>query len=156
AAGICPRRRTHRSRRCIRISASPRSGKAGSKPRCRERSPRTTSPSIAMLDGDPFVYFSDLLALLVVVLPASYLLPWVRARQGLLAGTGAYLIFLIAPRLLLFYVGFWALVYVLQRGATLFRDHPAGWVWTSTLIGTALTPMVVWKLAPEWAVTQFN
>ena len=109
-----------------------------------------------MLDGNPFVYFSDLLALLVVVLPAYYLLPWPKARQGLLAITGAYLIFLIAPRLLLFYLAFWALVYLLQRGATLFRDRRASWVWTSTLIGTALTPMLVWKLAPEWAVTQFN
>lgn len=109
-----------------------------------------------MLDVDPFVYFSDLLALALVVLPAYYLLPWARARQALLAITGAYLIFLIAPRLLLFYLLFWTLVFVLQHAATRFRDHPAGWVWTSVLVSSALTPMLVWKLAPEWSVTQFN
>lgn len=109
-----------------------------------------------MLDGDPFLYFSDLLVLLVVVLPAYFLTPWPWLRQLLLAVTGAYLIFLVAPRLLLFYVFFWTLVFVLQHAATLFRDRRASWVWTTVLICLALTPMVVWKLVPEWSVTQFN
>lgn len=109
-----------------------------------------------MLDGDPFLYFSDLLALLVVVLPAYFLLPWARGRQALLALTGAYLIFLIAPRLLLFYLLFWALVFTLQHAATVFRESRASWLWTTLLIALALTPMVVWKLSPEWSVTQFN
>lgn len=109
-----------------------------------------------MLDGDPFLYFSDLLVLLVGVLPAFYLLPWSRARQFLLGLTGAYLIFLIAPRLLLFYVLFWGLVFGLQHAAGLFRERRASWVWTSLLIVLALAPMVVWKVAPEWFVPGFN
>lgn len=109
-----------------------------------------------MLDGDPFLYFSDLLVLLVGVLPAYFLLPWAWARQLLLGVTGAYLIFLIAPRLLLFYVLFWVLVFVLQYAATLLRDRRFSWAWTTVLIALALAPMVVWKLWPEWFVTEFN
>lgn len=109
-----------------------------------------------MLDGDPFLYFSDLLVLLVVVLPVYFLTPWLWLRQLLLAVSGAYLIFLIAPRLLLFYVLFWAFVLVLQYAATVFRERRWSWVWTTLLICLALTPMVVWKLSPEWSVTQFN
>ena len=109
-----------------------------------------------MLDGDPFTYFSDLLVLFVVVLPAYFLTPWSWLRQLLLGLSGAYLIFLIAPRLLLFYLLFWFGIFVLQYASVLFRDKRASWVWTTLLIGLALAPMVVWKLWPEWSVTQFN
>jgi alginate O-acetyltransferase complex protein AlgI len=109
-----------------------------------------------MLDGDPFLYFSDLLVLMVVVVPLYFVLPWAAARQLLLGLTGVYLLFLIAPRLLALYVIFWLLIYALQLGATLWRDRTASWVWTSVLVLAALAPMVVWKLAPEWSVVGFN
>ncbi len=109
-----------------------------------------------MLDSDPFRYFSDLLVLLLVVVPVYYALPWLRARQLLLGLTGAYLLFLIAPRLLALYVLYWLLVYLLQLAATLWRDRAASWVWTTTLIVVALTPMVLWKVWAEWSVLGFN
>ena len=109
-----------------------------------------------MLDGDPFLYFSDLLVLMVVVAPTYFLLPWMWARQLLLGLTGAYLLFLVAPRLLLLYAVFWLGVYVLQLAATLWRDRPTSWVWTSVLVVSALAPMVLWKLAAEWFVVGFN
>jgi alginate O-acetyltransferase complex protein AlgI len=109
-----------------------------------------------MLDGDPFLYFSDLLVLMVVVVPVYFVLPWAAARQLLLGLTGVYLLFLIAPRLLALYVIFWLLIYALQLGATLWRDRTASWVWTSVLVLLALAPMVIWKLAPEWSVVGFN
>ena len=109
-----------------------------------------------MLDSDPFRYFSDLLVLMAVVVPLYHLLPWPRARQLLLGLTGAYLLFLIAPRLLALYLFFWVLVYLLQLGATLWRDRAASWVWTTFLVLTALTPMVLWKGWAEWTVVGFN
>ena len=109
-----------------------------------------------MLDGDPFRYFSDLLVLMVVVVPAYFLIPWTWARRLLLGLTGAYLLFLIAPRLLALYVLYWLLVYLLQLAATLWRDQPGSWVLTTCIILVALTPMVVWKVAPEWSVVGFN
>ena len=42
-----------------------------------------------MLDGDPFLYFSDLLVLLVILLPAHFLVPWHWMRQLLLGLAGA-------------------------------------------------------------------
>jgi alginate O-acetyltransferase complex protein AlgI len=109
-----------------------------------------------MLDGDPFHYFSDLLVLMVVVVPVYFLLPWAPARQLVLCLTGAYLLFLIAPRLLAFYVVFWLVVYLLQLAATLWRDRPSSWVLTTLLVLLTLTPLVVWKLRPEWSVVEFN
>jgi alginate O-acetyltransferase complex protein AlgI len=109
-----------------------------------------------MLDGDPFRYFADLLVLLVVAVPAFFLAPFTWLRQLILGLTGAYLTFLIAPRLLLFFLLFWLGIFVLQHAAALWRDHRAGWVWTTVLIVAALAPMVLWKLFPEWFVTGFN
>ncbi|RNL63248.1 hypothetical protein EFK50_16280 [Nocardioides marmoriginsengisoli] len=109
-----------------------------------------------MLDSDPFLYFSDLLVLMVVVVPLYYVAPWAWFRQLLLGLTGVYLTFLIAPRLLAFYVLFWLLVYVLQHAARLFRDRRFSWLWTTLLIGLALAPMLTWKLFADWSVPEFN
>ncbi|MGN6611782.1 MAG: MBOAT family O-acyltransferase [Angustibacter sp.] len=109
-----------------------------------------------MLDGDPFTYFSDLLVLLVLVTPLYYLMPWARGRQLLLALTGMYLLFLIAPRLLALYLPLWVGVFLLQLASTLWRDRRGGWVWMTLLVLLALLPMLVWKLAPAWSVTGFN
>lgn len=109
-----------------------------------------------MLDSDPFRYFSDLLVVMAVVVPLYHLMPWARARQALLALTGMYLLFLIAPRLLALYLLYWVLVYLLQLGATRWRDRAASWVWTAVLVVVALTPMVLWKGWAEWAVVGFN
>lgn len=109
-----------------------------------------------MLDGDPFRYFSDLLVLMAFVVPIFFLTPWVWLRQILLGLTGGYLLFLVAPRLLALYVIFWLGIYLLQLAATLWRDRPASWVWTTVLVLSALAPMVIWKMAPEWSVLGFN
>lgn len=109
-----------------------------------------------MLDGDPFLYFSDLLVLMVLVVPVYFALPWVWARQLLLGLTGAYLLFLVAPRLLSLYVVFWVGIYLLQLAATLWRDRSYSWVWTTVLVLLALAPMLIWKMAPEWSVVGFN
>lgn len=109
-----------------------------------------------MLDSDPFLYFSDLLVLMVLVVPVYFLSPWTWLRQLVLGLTGIYLTFLIAPRLLAFYVPFWLMVFVLQHAATLWRDLRASWVWTAGLVLAVLAPMLVWKLFPEWSVTSFN
>lgn len=109
-----------------------------------------------MLDSDPFVYFSDLLVLMVAVVPLYFLAPWAWFRQLLLGLTGVYLTFLIAPRLLAFYVLFWLMVFVLQHVAALGRDRRFSWVLTTVLIGLTLTPMLVWKLWSDWSVPEFN
>ena len=109
-----------------------------------------------MLDADPFLFFSDLLAALVVVVPVYFAVPWVALRQLLLGLLGCALIFWIAPRLLLFYVAFWLGAYLLQLLATQWRERRSSWVLTAFVIVVALAPMVAWKLFPEWFVTGFN
>ena len=66
-----------------------------------------------MLDFDAFDYFEDLFALSLVVVP---LVPRAAVAVGLdgfcSALVGMYLVFLIAPRLMAFYVVFWLVVFV--------------------------------------------
>lgn len=109
-----------------------------------------------MLDSDPFQYFSDLLVLMLVVVPLYFLSPWVRVRQLLLGLTGAYLLFLIAPRLLMFYLLFWLGIFLLQLVATRWRERRSSWVLTTLLVLLTLTPLVVWKLNPVSSVVEFN
>lgn len=109
-----------------------------------------------MLDADPFLYFSNLLTALLVVVPIYFALPWVRARQLLLGALGCGLVFWIAPRLLLFYLAFWFATYLLQLLCTRWRERRFSWVVTTFVIVALLAPMVIWKLFPVWFVTGFN
>jgi D-alanyl-lipoteichoic acid acyltransferase DltB (MBOAT superfamily) len=109
-----------------------------------------------MLNFDSFAYFADLLAIAVVVVPVFYLLRRPRHRRILLTLVGVYLLFVIAPRLALFYAAFWMGVFVLQRVLARWRDGDASTMvmWVSVVV--ALTPMVVWKLWPAGFVLEFN
>lgn len=109
-----------------------------------------------MLSFDSFDYFADLLAIVVVVLPVFYALRRPRHRRVLLAVVGMYLLFVIAPRLALFYAGFWLGVLVLQRVLARWRHGAVSTpvLWLTVVV--ALTPMLVWKLWPAGFVIEFN
>ncbi|MEM9200694.1 MAG: MBOAT family O-acyltransferase [Actinomycetota bacterium] len=109
-----------------------------------------------MLDFNTFDYFAWLLAACVVVAPLYYLMPWGTARRALLTALGAYLIFSIAPRLLVFYVIFWTVVVGLQRLIAWYGERPrAGLVLGASII-SLLAPLVIWKLIPDTFVVWFN
>lgn len=109
-----------------------------------------------MLSFDSFSYFADLLALALVVVPLFYLLPRPKHRRLLLSVAGMYLLFVVAPRLALFYLAFWVGVFVLQRVLARWRDDRLSTtlLWATVLV--ALTPMVIWKLWPAGFVLEFN
>lgn len=109
-----------------------------------------------MLDFNTFDYFAWLLAVAIVVVPVYYLLPWDVARRALLALTGCYLVFLIAPRLALFYVVFWTLVVVLQRFIAWYGERARAGVVLGAAVVVLLSPLVIWKLLPDDFVVWFN
>ncbi|MEO8888175.1 MAG: MBOAT family O-acyltransferase [Jatrophihabitantaceae bacterium] len=109
-----------------------------------------------MLNFNSFQYFANLFAGLAVVLPIYHLVKNVLARRLLLGFGGLYLLWLIAPRLALFYLIFWILVGLMQRlvVATAERRY-ATWVLAFSIV-TVLAPMVIWKVWTEGFVVDFN
>jgi D-alanyl-lipoteichoic acid acyltransferase DltB (MBOAT superfamily) len=109
-----------------------------------------------MLDFDSFDYFENLFAAGLVVVPLFYLLPWVRARRILLALVGMYLIYLIAPRLLVLYIGFWAVVLAMQWLVGCVTTPAWRRVAFAVAVAATLAPMVTWKLRSTWFTIRFN
>jgi len=103
-----------------------------------------------------FDYFADLFVLCLVVVPTFYLLPWSWARRTLLTLSGAYLLFLIAPRLAVFYVAFWLIVALEQRLVAWVGERTGGGYVLAICIGTCLAPMLIWKLFPVGFIVWFN
>jgi alginate O-acetyltransferase complex protein AlgI len=105
---------------------------------------------------DSFEWFASLFALMVVLVPA---LLWVRpswARQAVIAASGTYLLFLVAPRLALFHLLFWLVVAALQPVVSATGERRRGlWVLYAALAVT-LVPLVLWKVRPVEFVIDFN
>lgn len=109
-----------------------------------------------MLDFNTFEYFAWMLSLCVALVPLFYVAPWPAFRRGLLTLTGAYLLFLVAPRLLVLYVAFWFAVFVLQTALALFGERRGAAALMWVMIGALLTPLLYWKLSPTASVIRFN
>lgn len=108
-----------------------------------------------MLDFESFDYFENLLALSFVAVPIFYMLKSARARRLILGFSGVYLTSLIAPRLTVFYVVFWLVVFGLQF---LVARSPDSWRWIVLAVSIVmlLAPMVTWKVQPTWFIVEFN
>ena len=109
-----------------------------------------------MLDFDSFQFFSNLFVLFAVVVPLYRLIPNVLVRRLLLGLTGLYLLWLIAPRLAVFYVVFWALVGLAQYIIALTAERKFGTLIFAASIVLVLAPMVIWKLWTFRFVVDFN
>jgi D-alanyl-lipoteichoic acid acyltransferase DltB (MBOAT superfamily) len=101
-------------------------------------------------------FFIDLLALSLVLVPLTYFIKCTCFRETALTFSGAYLLYFIAPRLVLFYLVFWSLVFILQQIVARTNKHklntPIFWV----CLVMMLAPMVTWKLAYEEFTILFN
>ncbi len=91
-------------------------------------------------------YFINLLALSVLLAPLIFFTPWASAKRILFILSGAYLIYFIAPRLLLFYAVFWSFVFLLQRVVAATTESKGGDFIFWVCLGLTLAPMIVWKL----------
>ena len=105
---------------------------------------------------DSFEWFASLFALMIVLVPLLVSVRPSWARQTVIAVSGVYLLFLIAPRLAAFHLLFWLVVVALQPlvSATGERKHGL-WVLYGALAVT-LVPLVLWKVQPIEFVIDFN
>jgi D-alanyl-lipoteichoic acid acyltransferase DltB (MBOAT superfamily) len=109
-----------------------------------------------MLNFDSFQFFANLFVVLAVLIPIYRLTRNVLARRLLLGLTGVYLLFLIAPRLALFYLVFWFLVWVAQQVVGTTAERRFGTVVFVVSMGVVIAPMVIWKLVTDSFVIDFN
>jgi alginate O-acetyltransferase complex protein AlgI len=97
---------------------------------------------------NPLAYFADLLILCLLLVPAYRLLPSEGMRRALLILAGIYLLFVVAPRLVVLYVPFWILAWAALH---LLARTPEGRRRQAVLAGAVLAvlaPLVLWKLFP--------
>jgi alginate O-acetyltransferase complex protein AlgI len=105
---------------------------------------------------DSFEYFASLFPILVLLVPALLVVRVAPARQAVLAGTGLYLLVLIAPRLALFHLVFWLAVSALQPLVSATGERRGGLTILWTALGITLLPVVLWKVWPIGFVVDFN
>jgi alginate O-acetyltransferase complex protein AlgI len=109
-----------------------------------------------LLNFDSFEFFSNLFVIVAIVLPAYRLIMNVLARRLLLGVLGVYLLWLIAPRLALFYLVFWLLVGLLHWVVAKTAERRYGTVIFVASLVTVLAPMLTWKLWTDTFVIDFN
>jgi len=109
-----------------------------------------------LLSFDSFEFFANLFVLLAVLVPVYRIVKNVLARRLLLGLAGLYLLFLIAPRLALFYVGFWLLVGLLQWAVGRSAESRFATPVFALSAVAVLAPMVVWKIWTDTFVIHFN
>lgn len=108
------------------------------------------------LNFDSFNFFTNLFVALAVLLPVYRLTKNVLARRLLLGLVGLYLLWLIAPRLALFYLVFWLLVGLLQRLIAATAERRFGtYIFVASMV-LVLAPMVTWKVWTGPFVIDFN
>jgi alginate O-acetyltransferase complex protein AlgI len=105
---------------------------------------------------DSFDYFADLLALLIVLVPAVVLVRANPLRLTVLIVAGSYLLFLIAPRLALFHLATWIVVAALQAVVAATGERKAGLPILWAALAITIAPLLAWKVWPIDFVIQFN
>src|SRR5690349_20015126 len=98
------------------------------------------------MNFDSFQFFLNLFVVVAVILPAYRLIKNVLARRLLLGLVGVYLLWLIAPRLALFYLGFWLVVGLLQWVVSRTAEQRYGTVVFVASLVIVLAPMLTWKI----------
>ena len=101
-------------------------------------------------------FFVNLIILSLLVLPVFYFCRHAWSRRFVLIVFGATLLFLIAPRLLLFYLAYWLVISGAHIAICATSEKPIGIYVFWTCLVAALAPMVVWKIFPFHFVTEFN
>ncbi len=109
-----------------------------------------------MRDFNTITFFANLFVVLVAAVPVFYLLKRVWLQSAALISVGVYMIFLIAPRLLVFYISFWLIVIAFHLILSSLKDH---WLrssvfWISIIF--MLSPLIAWKIFPVHFYNFFN
>ena len=101
-------------------------------------------------------YFFDFLSLVFLVLPLYFLSASALMRRWLLTATGMYLLYFIAPRLLLFYTLFWFATFLLQNLVARFAQERFSLPVFFSAVAVLFAPMALWKIVGNDFVVFFN
>lgn len=93
-------------------------------------------------------YFANLTVLALVFVPLFFACRAGAARGWVLALLGALMLFLVAPRVLLFYLAYWALIFAFQGAVARLPEGRARRTTFWAAVAAALSPMLAWKLWP--------
>ncbi len=97
-----------------------------------------------MSDYSSHFYFFDLLSLCLLLVPVFFLLKMERAKRILMILSGIYLLYFVAPRLVLFNILYWIVVYFIHKHA--FKEKPqAPHALAILLMPLLILPLVFWK-----------
>lgn len=104
----------------------------------------------------PTHYFVNLLLVSVLLLPIYYSIKREAIRECLMIVLGLYMIFLFAPRLLLFWPPYWCVIWGLNRvlGASLDERSERLVLWL--FIAISLLPMLLWKIYSDFYIHYLN
>lgn len=105
---------------------------------------------------DSFDWFSSLLPLLLVLVPALAFLSNGALRRALLIVSALYLLFLVAPRLALAHLVLWLVVAALQPLVAVTGERRGGTAVLWASLAVVLAPMVAWKIWPVEFVIDLN
>jgi len=109
-----------------------------------------------MLQYNSFNFFANLFPLMLVALPLYRFVRNIVFRRVLLTFVGLYLLWLIAPRLALFYLVFWLLAFGFQQLVAYTAEKKRGTVVFVAVLVLLLAPMVTWKVWTDPFVINFN
>lgn len=109
-----------------------------------------------MLTFDTFSYFLDLLGAAAVVVPLYWLIGSIGIRKFLASLLGAFLLWSIAPRLLLFYVIFWVIIWLIHLIVERTSETRAGPATLTISTIVLVSALVVWRLAEASFIVRFN
>ncbi|MEO1241799.1 MAG: MBOAT family O-acyltransferase [Pseudomonadota bacterium] len=116
------------------------------------------------MNGDAnFGIIADFIVLTPLLLALRAAFPRAVTVQASFFAFGAYAMYSVAPRFLLFYFSYWAIIGVLQWGMSFAakKSAPANIskIATTLMLMLALSPLVIWKVWPEpfvsWVTATF-
>ncbi len=95
-------------------------------------------------------YFLDLLILSALALPIYHTSRSIRLRQCISIGVGLWMLYTVAPRLLLYWPVFWMMVWCMVVHLPKVRDPRSKTMLFAGCLLAVMFPMVEWKLYPGW------
>lgn len=104
----------------------------------------------------PTHYFISLLLISVLLLPLYHSIKSQALRECLMIGLGLYMIFLFAPRLLLFWPPYWCVIWGLNRILSASSDERSERLVLWLFIVISLLPMLLWKMYSDFYIHGLN
>jgi len=102
------------------------------------------------MTSNALTYFVNLALISILVLPLYHLCKSSITRSCISIFTGLWMLFILAPQLLLFWPPYWLMVWLFARASAKIEVEKTRSTVFAMSIFFALLPMLLWKLDPSW------